>query len=63
MPISHWPTIFSHLKPAKPPRPAVTARVCRNLAELTKDNVAPTPILRAEYERYVAIKRRQRSAA
>lgn len=58
--------VFNHAsprKPSKPPRPAVSARFYRHLNELTKDHVEPSADLRADYARYLEIKRRQNASA
>lgn len=58
--------VFNHAstcKPAKPPRPAVSARFYRHLNELTKDHVEPSADLKADYARYLEIKRRQKASA
>jgi len=55
-------SIFSRVKPPKPPKSAVTARVCRNLHKLTKDHVVPSAELKADYDWYIAMKRKRNAA-
>lgn len=50
------------LKPVKPPKPAVTARFRRHLHDLTKDHLEPSADLRADYARYLEIKRRHEAS-
>jgi hypothetical protein len=50
------------LKPVKPPKPAVTARFRRHLHHLTKDHLEPTADLRADYARYLEIRRRREAS-
>lgn len=55
--LSAW---LGRSKPAKPPKPAVTARLARTLDEIHRAAGSPSPELRRDYGWYLEIKRRQR---